>query len=688
MFGRKRNAALQERLARLESELAALQARPEIADMGAALEGHTQWLSALAQGLTDVRTAHDAELRDLGRWVSATTHQVTTLSTTPVIPSPELQAAMPSARLLDDRVATARGLQVWTVMRWLDQAPVNSDMLISVVLPTHNRRRYLERAVASVLAQRHAALDLVIVNDGSRDDTEDWLATLRDPRIRVVHTTGIGTSAARNLGLDAVRGQVVTHLDDDNLMDPLWLRAVAWGFTRWPDTELLYAARIVEDGPARNREPSGAMPALEWTPYERARLEQSNYIDMNVIAHRAGLAEARFDPLLRSSIEWDMLLRLTARRAPLELPVIACLYSNYAPDRLSDRATYLDENRMVRARVHTTRPMRVLCFNALFPLMSETYIEEEMLALEAQGASIAFATHGQSVSPYPIRQPLYQDLVQGVIEHDPDVIVVYWASHALGALRQLEQAGRPFVLRVHSFDFDPDLIARIRSSPFCAGVWAFPQQVGALPGAHEMVPIFTTHDAMPPSAHRSVIASVSAGLPKKDWPLLMDVMDALSDCERVIVLARTNGFEDLPAEVTRMAANLANPPDVRINLPRRDVFALLARTAVLLYTVEPGVELGMPMSVIEGLYAGACVIVPDAPAMRAMCGEGYRPYRTAADIVAHVRSILADGPAIALERQSNHAYARARFCNSALGPRFHADLSAALTSWRMQRQLA
>jgi hypothetical protein len=141
MFGRKRTIALEKRVARLEADLAAAQTRTAVANMGAALEGHTQWLTAIEQGLTDVRTAHDAELRDLGRWVAATTHQVTTMSTMPVIPSPELQAGMPPARLVDDRVVMARALQVWAVMRWLDQAPVDSDMLISVVLPTHNRSR-------------------------------------------------------------------------------------------------------------------------------------------------------------------------------------------------------------------------------------------------------------------------------------------------------------------------------------------------------------------------------------------------------------------------------------------------------------------------------------------------------------------------------------------------------------------
>jgi len=171
-----------------------------------------------------------------------------------------------------------------------------SDRLISVILPTRDRRRLLQRAVNPVLAQRHTNFELLIVNDGSVDDTSTYLESLDDPRVKVLRTAGTGASTARNCGLDAAKGPIITHLDDDNLMD-----AVAWAFMRWPETELLYGARVIEDGAARDGVPSGAMPALEWMAFDRARLEQSNYIDMNVIAHRAGLPEARFDPALTAS---------------------------------------------------------------------------------------------------------------------------------------------------------------------------------------------------------------------------------------------------------------------------------------------------------------------------------------------------------------------------------------------------
>ena len=284
-----------------------------------------------------------------------------------------------------------------------------------------------------------------------------------------------------------------------------------------------------------------------------------------------------------------------------------------------------------------------------------------------------------------MRQPVFSSLDEAIAAHNPDVLVLYWTAHALGELSRLEGVGRPFALRVHSFDFDVEQVSRVRDHPFCIGVWAYPHQAAAVAGAHELVPIFTTHAALPePAAERRVVASVAAGLPKKDWPLLLEAMDGLSDLERVIVLARSNGFEHIPDEVARLASVLERPPAVRVNVPRAEVFELLARTSVLLYTVAPGTPLGMPMSVIEGLSAGACVVTPDRPEMLALCGDGgFRPYRNAADIVAHVRKVMAGGPEIAAERRRNREHALACFCDPALGRRFHAELSGALAAWRL-----
>jgi len=90
------------------------------------------------------------------------------------------------------------------------------DILVSVIIPTHNRVRTLSRAVRSVLGQSHRQLELIVVDDGSTDGTDALLAGFRDPRLRVVRQGHCGVSAARNRGLEMARGEWIALLDSDD----------------------------------------------------------------------------------------------------------------------------------------------------------------------------------------------------------------------------------------------------------------------------------------------------------------------------------------------------------------------------------------------------------------------------------------------------------------------------------------
>ncbi len=221
-------------------------------------------------------------------------------------------------------------------------------------MPTRNRCEWIGRAIASIQAQTYTHWELLVVDDGSSDDTSVLVAeaAARDERIRYLQIEHAGAPAARNVGLANSTGDIVAYLDDDNVMHRGWLKAVAWAFSCWPETEILYGARIIEDDLARDTGRSGELPSMSFDPWDRRRLESSNYVDQNVIAHRAGLAEAHFDEALPMCQDWDLMLRLTARRRPLELPALACLYSTTAPHRGSDQPGQMYGIHRVRARAH------------------------------------------------------------------------------------------------------------------------------------------------------------------------------------------------------------------------------------------------------------------------------------------------------------------------------------------------
>jgi glycosyltransferase involved in cell wall biosynthesis len=103
---------------------------------------------------------------------------------------------------------------------------MSSEPLITVVIPTRNRRAKLAQALDSVLAQTVTDLEAIVVDEASSDDTVAYLEGLGDPRVRIVrHAQPRGVAGARNSGIAAARGRWTSFLDDDDLIAPTKLEA-------------------------------------------------------------------------------------------------------------------------------------------------------------------------------------------------------------------------------------------------------------------------------------------------------------------------------------------------------------------------------------------------------------------------------------------------------------------------------
>jgi hypothetical protein len=214
---------------------------------------------------------------------------------------------------------------------WAAVAPLRHEPLVSVVLATRNRSRLLERAIASVLAQTYPNWELVVVDDGSTDDTADTIASFDDARIRRLAGGGVGASAARNLGLAATTGEYVTFLDDDNLMAPGWLRAIAEHTGRFPECPALYGAQVREPEEAN----PGELELLFIAPFDQTRLRQANYIDLGALAVRRDHPELSFDESLRAFIDWELVMRLSTHAELHPVPALASFYQTSATGRIT-----------------------------------------------------------------------------------------------------------------------------------------------------------------------------------------------------------------------------------------------------------------------------------------------------------------------------------------------------------------
>ncbi|MBV8991348.1 MAG: glycosyltransferase family 2 protein, partial [Solirubrobacterales bacterium] len=85
------------------------------------------------------------------------------------------------------------------------------------MIPTRNRWPFLSHTLASALAQESVSLEVVVVDDGSDDQTPERLPAVGDPRVRVFrHERGLGVARARNKGIEEARGAWIAFLDDDD----------------------------------------------------------------------------------------------------------------------------------------------------------------------------------------------------------------------------------------------------------------------------------------------------------------------------------------------------------------------------------------------------------------------------------------------------------------------------------------
>jgi glycosyltransferase involved in cell wall biosynthesis len=134
--------------------------------------------------------------------------------------------------------------------------------LVSVVIPTHNRWPMIAEAVQSVLTQTFGDFELIVVDDGSIDNTARLLSSC-DSRVQVLSQPHTGVAAARNAGVARSRGKYIAFLDSDDLWSPAKLAIQADFMEHNPEmhicqTEEIWIRRGVRVNPkARHRKPSG-----------------------------------------------------------------------------------------------------------------------------------------------------------------------------------------------------------------------------------------------------------------------------------------------------------------------------------------------------------------------------------------------------------------------------------------------
>ncbi|SEK90493.1 glycosyltransferase family 2 protein [Xaviernesmea oryzae] len=164
--------------------------------------------------------------------------------------------------------------------------------LFSVVIPLYNRRSVIAATIDSVLQQTFQDFEIVIIDDGSKDQPEDVINAIKDPRIRLIRQPNAGGSAARNHGIDEARGEFIAFLDSDDEFLPDHLSAAKTALDQAPGKNtVVYSPVIVDRGGGKTfiKPPRAIRPDEEMADYvmsDRGFVQTSGLIVPTEIARK------------------------------------------------------------------------------------------------------------------------------------------------------------------------------------------------------------------------------------------------------------------------------------------------------------------------------------------------------------------------------------------------------------------
>lgn len=183
-------------------------------------------------------------------------------------------------------------------------------VLVSIVIPTHNRALLLKRAVYSVLAQTIKDIEVIIINDASKDNTAEVLAMLRqhDPRIHVIHhDIAQGGSAARNIGINASSGKWIAFLDDDDSWHPQKLEKQLKLLARHPNAVASNCFYTIHY-PGKIKKLAQPPQSISLQTLLSANVLGGTSVCMVLASLLKQLGG--FDPSLRSAQDWDLWVKI------------------------------------------------------------------------------------------------------------------------------------------------------------------------------------------------------------------------------------------------------------------------------------------------------------------------------------------------------------------------------------------
>lgn len=275
--------------------------------------------------------------------------------------------------------ASSHPLETLRVAEGLLSAELNAAPLVSVVIPTYNRAKVVERALKTAFAQTYRNLEIIIVDDGSTDHTEAALAPYKD-RIRYFYQQNQGASAARNRAIQESLGKYIAFLDSDDEWLPAKLEKQIALLEARPDLSFVACFSTTETRKYTGYDDHDQ----QFLKFIRQPFTQNmtRYVVRRECFEKYGL----FDTSIHGPEDWELWLRLLkqgCRFGYIPEPLMAYTYSD---DAISNRPyAMLAGESIIRQRYIDTLP----------GFWQRLRIGSAFRARSWMNAAICFREHGQ-----------------------------------------------------------------------------------------------------------------------------------------------------------------------------------------------------------------------------------------------------------------------------------------------------
>lgn len=221
----------------------------------------------------------------------------------------------------------------------------NSQIKFSIIMPTYNRAFCIENAINSLLKQTYQNYELIIIDDGSSDNTEELLKEkyyqyFENNKFEYIKHNHIGVSAARNFGLNIAKNDWIAYLDTDNELKPNYLEEFAYAIYKNKNT--CFYAQIL-------RPKSGIIGR----PFNYEKLRKKNYIDGGVFVHQKSLIDkyGNFDINLKRLVDWDLILRFTKKEKPFFIHKVLLTYNDNSDfSKITNTENYEEATYIIRRK--------------------------------------------------------------------------------------------------------------------------------------------------------------------------------------------------------------------------------------------------------------------------------------------------------------------------------------------------